>query len=254
LDTSSNLQAPPSCASGVKIPPSVPSGAPAVVPSVASDANSTDVSFDPTTLSPNATDSGVTSDANVTTTDVSLDPTASDSAAVPDATSTATDSLNSTDTSSANVTDASLSRRFAQLDLPDLALAWQNLCFASGGDIFTNDPCVELAGLGGINALLANANPCDQQDVADAMIDFARSEGVINSDELIAFAIQYRQHPRNALNILGVVPSSPYCLVAPRNPELFGIYNGQVDGVVPGLYGGPNVPIVPFGEGAELII
>lgn len=34
---------------------------------------------------------------------------------------------------------------------------------ASGGDIFTNDPCVKLAGEDGINALLAGDDPCAQQ-------------------------------------------------------------------------------------------
>ncbi|THU85640.1 hypothetical protein K435DRAFT_764008 [Dendrothele bispora CBS 962.96] len=249
----SNLQAPPSCTSGVNIPSSVPSGVPA--PSVAGEVNATttDPSFDPTTtISPNATDSGVVPDANSTATDVAIDPTATDGSVATDTNTTSTDSFNSTDATTtatpSNSTDASLSKRFAQLDLPNLAFTWQELCLASGGDIFTHDPCVQLAGVGGINALLANADPCDQQDIADAMIDFARSEGVINSDDLIAFAVQYRRHPRNALNILGVVPSSPYCLIAPRNPELIGIYNDQVEGVVPGLFGGPNFPIVPFGE------
>ncbi|ESK84902.1 proline-rich protein [Moniliophthora roreri MCA 2997] len=148
-----------------------------------------------------------------------------------------------------STSNATLSKRIAQFDLPDVALAWQKLCLNSGGDIFSFDsPCVSLGGFRGIDALLANADPCAQQDVADAMITFAKSPGVINSDDLIAFAIAYRKHPRNAINILGITPATPYCLRAPLHKELLGVVNGQLEGVEPGLYGGPNFPIVPFGS------
>ncbi|THH12642.1 hypothetical protein EW146_g7507 [Bondarzewia mesenterica] len=139
-------------------------------------------------------------------------------------------------------------RRIAQADLPAVAQQWQNLCLVSGGDIFTNEPCVQLAGIDGINALLASGDPCAQQDNADAMVDFAKSAGVTNGDALITLAIAYRKHPRNALNINGVVPSTPYCQKSPKNSELAGIVNAQLDGVDPGLFGGPNFPILPFGE------
>lgn len=118
----------------------------------------------------------------------------------------------------------------------------------SGGDILTDSPCVTLAGVNGINALLANADACDQQDNADAMIDFANSEGITNKQALIDNAIAYREHPRNALNINGVTPSTPYCQTAPKNPELDGIVNGQLDGVDPGLFGSPKTGIVAFGD------
>jgi len=139
-------------------------------------------------------------------------------------------------------------KRIAQQDLPNVAQDWQNLCLTSGGDIFNEtDPCVTLAGIGGINALLADADPCDQQDIADAMIDFAKSPGVTNPAQLISNAIAYRKHPRNALNILGVIPSTPYCERAPKNAELAGVVNAQLDGVNPGLFGSPKIAIVPFG-------
>jgi len=141
-----------------------------------------------------------------------------------------------------------LVKRIAQSDLPAVAQSWQNLCLVSGGDIQTNDPCVQLAGINGINSLLAGADPCDQQDNADAMIDFANSPGIVNQAALIANAVAYRQHPRNALNINGDVPSTPFCQKAPRNAELNGLVNGQLDGVDPGLFGGPKFPIVPFGD------
>ncbi|KAI0345322.1 hypothetical protein BDW22DRAFT_1325280 [Trametopsis cervina] len=150
--------------------------------------------------------------------------------------------------STSTVVPLTLVRRIAQDDLPDVAQGWQDLCLASGGDIFTDEPCVKLAGVNGINALLADADPCAQQDNADAMIDFAKSTGVTNSDALIANAVAYRQHPRNALNINGVIPSTPYCQRAPRNAELTGLVNAQLPGVNPGIYGGPNFGLVAFGD------
>ena len=107
-----------------------------------------------------------------------------------------------------------------------------------------------LAGLSGIDALLSTGGICDQQNVADQMIDFAKSSGVTNSNALIAAAIAYRKHPRNADDMGGgLIPSTPYCTKQPRNPELMGIVNEQLPGVDPGLYGGPNAPMVAFGEG-----
>ncbi|KAI0273381.1 hypothetical protein BC834DRAFT_965921 [Gloeopeniophorella convolvens] len=144
---------------------------------------------------------------------------------------------------------SSMYRRIAQDDLPAVAQNWQDLCLASGGDIFTNDPCVQLAGVAGINALLATGGVCDQQDNADSMIDFAKSTGVTNGPALIAAAVAYRKHPRNAEDIGGgVVPSTFYCTKAPRNQELVGVFNDQLPGVDPGLFGGPNADIVAFGE------
>ncbi|KAI0261333.1 hypothetical protein BC834DRAFT_896222 [Gloeopeniophorella convolvens] len=149
----------------------------------------------------------------------------------------------------AETTPASVAllRRIAQADLPAVAQSWQDLCLKSGGDITTNQPCVKLAGEDGINALLANADACAQQDNADAMVDFAKSKGVTNKDALIANAVAYRKHPRNALNINGVTPSTLFCEKAPRNAELQGVVNGQLQGVDPGLFGSPSTGIVAFG-------
>jgi hypothetical protein len=141
-----------------------------------------------------------------------------------------------------------LLKRIAQTDLGQVAQSWQNLCVKSGGKRDpANDPCVVLAGVNGINSLLAGAGACAQQDNADAMIDFAKSPGITNKQALIDNAIAYRKHPRNALDIGGTVPSTPFCEKAPRNPELKGVVNAQLSGVNPGLFGGPNFAIVPFG-------
>jgi hypothetical protein len=145
-------------------------------------------------------------------------------------------------------TQSNLLKRIAQTDLTAVAQSWQNLCVVSGGPRSPGpDPCVQLAGQNGIASLLANANACAQQDNADSMIDFAKKPGITDKQALIANAITYRKHPRNALNIGGIVPSTPFCERAPRNPELKGVVNAQLKGVDPGLYGGPNSPIVPFG-------
>jgi len=145
-------------------------------------------------------------------------------------------------------TNVTIAKRIAQADLPAVAQSWQDLCLKSGGDIETNTPCVTLAGDNGISSLLANADACAQQDNADAMIDFANSKGVTNKQALIDNAIAYRKHPRNALNINGVTPSTPFCQKAPKNSELNGVVNGQLDGVDPGLFGSPNTGIVAFGD------
>jgi len=110
-----------------------------------------------------------------------------------------------------------------------------------------DDPCVKLVGIDGINSLLANADACAQQNNADAMIDFAKQPGIKNEQALIDNAIAYRKHPRNALNIDGVVPSTLFCEKAPRNPELEGVVNAELEGVDPGLFGSPNTGVVAFG-------
>jgi len=140
-------------------------------------------------------------------------------------------------------------KRIAQTDLGQVAQSWQSLCVQSGGNRNGpgGDPCVVLAGQNGISSLLANADACAQQDNADAMVDFAKSPGVNNEQALIANAISYRKHPRNALNINGVTPSTLFCEKAPRNQELKGVVNAQLQGVDPGLFGSPSTGIVAFG-------
>ena len=139
-------------------------------------------------------------------------------------------------------------KRITQNNLTEIDQSWQNLCIASGGPRDpTNDPCVQLAGIGGTNALLAGADACAQQNISDAMIDFAKGPQINIKGALIANAIAYRQNPRNALNINGIVPSTPFCETAPRNPKLNGISNAQLEGVDPGFFGSPNFAVVPFG-------
>ena len=125
---------------------------------------------------------------------------------------------------------------------------WKTLCPSSGGDIYTNDPCSQLAGFAGVNALMEFADPCDQQHIADSMITFAKSKGIKNKDSLIKFALQYRKHYRNSVEILGVIPSSFYCMETPVNSELDGVSNAQMSGTNPGIFGSPSSPLAPFGS------
>lgn len=143
-----------------------------------------------------------------------------------------------------------IAKRIAQTDLPQVAQQWQDLCLASGGDTSAanGNPCVQLAGVDGINALLANGDICLQQDVADKMVDFAKGSGINNKDALIKFAQTYLAHPRNALNINGVVPSTPFCQKAVKNSELKGIFHKQLDGVDKGLFGNPSLGVFAFGD------
>ena len=76
---------------------------------------------------------------------------------------------------------------------------------------------MQLEGINGIHALLANADACAQQDNAYAMVDFTKSPGITNEQALIANAVAYCRHPRNALNVNGVTPSTLFCEKAPRN-------------------------------------
>ena len=74
------------------------------------------------------------------------------------------------------------------------------------------------------------------------MIDFAESPGVKNQDALVAAAIAYRKHPRNAEDICrSLIPSIPYCNRNPRKQELVGVVNEQLPGI--------NPPVVALGAG-----
>jgi hypothetical protein len=94
---------------------------------------------------------------------------------------------------------------------------------------------------------------CDPPD-ADAMITFAKGQGVNNKQALIDNAIAYRQHPRNALNTNGITPSTPFCQNEPKNSELKGKVNAQLAGVNPGIFSQPGGTTVAFGDGKLLYI
>ncbi|PPQ86930.1 hypothetical protein CVT25_009816 [Psilocybe cyanescens] len=256
----SRTDAPAACAA-LAPPPSTTTTSP--------DLSSTGVPVDPTAAD-NSTD---TTDPSLASNTTVADPTATDNSTVTADNSTAT-ADNSTATANSTATRRFWSRGFHGSGFHDglssfdsssfseetsvsisfeetvstFVETWEDLCLVSGGDIFTNDPCNTLAGDFGIDALSEHADACDQLDISDSMITFAKSHGIRNKDALIKHALSFRAHPRNAVEVLGVIPSSLYCLRAPINPELVGIYNEQIDGVNPGLFGSPSAPLVPFGS------
>lgn len=129
--------------------------------------------------------------------------------------------------------------------------SWLDLCLHSGGDIFSSSsPCIDL-GFDGYTALLADADVCAQQEIAERMITFAKSSHVENSEDLIRVALGYRRQARQVVEVFGFHPSTPYCHRRPIHSELFGVWNSQLHGVTLGLYGGPNYPIVTFGDDAS---
>ncbi|KAH9484416.1 hypothetical protein JR316_0003898 [Psilocybe cubensis] len=243
----SRTDAPAACAALAPPPPSATTTAP--------DLSSTDIPVDPTAAD-NSTD---TTDPSLASNTTVADPTATDnSTATTNSTATRRfwargfhgsgfhGGFSSFDSSSFSE-ETTVSVSFEET-VSTFVETWEDLCLVSGGDIFTGDPCNSLAGDFGIDALSEHADACDQLDIADRMITFAKSRGIRNKDALIKHALSFRAHPRNAVEVLGVIPSSLYCLRAPINPELVGIYNEQIEGVNPGIFGSPSVPLVPFGS------
>ena len=111
---------------------------------------------------------------------------------------------------------------------------WMTACQAqSGGQYhpcaYHNHPhvfsalgqyCVELS-YNGVRALGATAAVCDQQDVADTMIKFAKT--LSNSTELVGLTRVFAQQPRSSADGLSVL----YCQDPPIATELRGLYACQ---------------------------
>ncbi|KAF7294752.1 hypothetical protein MIND_01012600 [Mycena indigotica] len=150
------------------------------------------------------------------------------------------DLLDSSSTVSANIT-----RRWGYSDLQEY---WWGLCSNLGSSLY--DDCINL-GFDSFDALSAEADVCDQQSVSDRMISWAKSSGCDNWQDFVDAAVSYRQLPRESVMLYGFYPSTPYCNSQPTNIEIYGIWNQQAEGVTPGLYGGPNYPITPFGDDAS---
>jgi len=171
-------------------------------------------------------------------------PIAGDNSTVPD---TPVDANATTPADNSTIpANGTVTKRYGSWNFDD---TWFDLCMNSGGNLFYDDtdPCFDY-GIDGFSALFADADVCAQQDLADQMITFAKSEGITNSADLIQVAVAYRQLPRESVEIFGFYPSTPYCNKLSINTELRGIWNEQPEGVTSGLFGGPNYPIVPFGE------
>jgi len=126
---------------------------------------------------------------------------------------------------------------------------WSSLCnvveWERSDDAFT---CTSWDGFDGPSAFEAHVDPCLQQRFADVMITYAKKYGGIHRKSWIREALKYRRHPRKVVKILGVYPSTPYCLEEPKNEELYGVWNTQLKGVDFGIYGGPNYNLKAFGD------
>jgi len=132
-----------------------------------------------------------------------------------------------------------LQKRIAQV-IADSMTLWEAACDRASGNSTQCNPLAVTA----FSTLLAAAGPCDQQNAADALIDFSKQ---LNSQEMIALAQVFCQQARNTPNSLSV----PYCQQAPKNAELNGLFQCQYQGAnlnefVGGLsVGDPGT--IPFG-------
>ncbi|KAJ7219438.1 hypothetical protein GGX14DRAFT_592183 [Mycena pura] len=221
---SSNFNYPEACSAGV-----VSSSNPGSM-SVAD--NSTDM----IPVLSNVTDSTPLDNSTVTT----PDPTLSDNSTV-----TAVDNSTVTDSADTNATTSGVSKRYGYSDFEN---DWFNLCSSCPED--SSDSCFDYT-ISGYSALFAESDVCAQQETADEMITFVKSHGFSNSDDWIKVAVSYRRLARESVQLFGFYPSTPYCTVQPMNDELCGVWNEQPEGVSVGLYGGPDYPIVPFGDDAS---
>ncbi|KAI0351921.1 hypothetical protein OH77DRAFT_1523808 [Trametes cingulata] len=132
-----------------------------------------------------------------------------------------------------------MKKRIAQ-DTVAAATPWEDACTKAGGA----DKCNPIA-VTAFGTLLAAADPCAQQDSADAMIDLAKQ--LNNDPDMIRLAQIFAQQPRNTPTSQAV----PYCQKAPKNAELQGLFQCQFQGAsqdtfVGGLkVGSPGT--IPFG-------
>ncbi|KAL4078839.1 hypothetical protein V8B97DRAFT_1864948 [Scleroderma yunnanense] len=137
-----------------------------------------------------------------------------------------------------------LTKRIAQV-ISDSTVQWEKACDAAGGSTQCNPIAVSA-----FSTLLAAAGPCDQQNAADTMIDFAKT--LNNNADMIKFAQIFAQQPRNSPTSQSV----PYCQSAPRNAELNGLFQCQFQGDNPTTFVG-GTPVgqsgtIPFGKNAPV--
>ncbi|WAR55720.1 hypothetical protein PtB15_6B463 [Puccinia triticina] len=105
--------------------------------------------------------------------------------------------------------------------------------------------CGTLAG-DAVQPLLAGADECAQQDMADKLIDAAKSklQDKAVQRKLIELAKIYRQTERNTFPDYSL-PSTPdrnslYCQKTPKNPELAGLFQKQSSSADPKLFFDPK--------------
>lgn len=75
-----------------------------------------------------------------------------------------------------------------------------------------------------IGTLLGGSDVCAQQDLADNLVDFAKSK---NLNGLVDVAKRFRQAERNVNPFANANPCSKFCQKQPRNAELAGVVQAQ---------------------------
>ncbi|KAH9847602.1 hypothetical protein C2E23DRAFT_863242 [Lenzites betulinus] len=137
-----------------------------------------------------------------------------------------------------------MKKRISQ-DTVAAATPWEDACNKAGGA----DKCNPIA-VTAFGTLLAAADPCAQQDSADAMIDLAKT--LNNDPDMIRLAQIFSQQPRNTPTSQAV----QYCQKAPKNAELQGLFQCQFQGSSQATFvggvavGAPGT--IPFGQTTPL--
>ena len=117
--------------------------------------------------------------------------------------------------------------------------------------------------------MLANADPCDQPNAADSLVELSKQ---LNSTEMVVHAQIFAQQARNSVGPIpltqwifilnkyfSIQPNSvyiPYCQKPPRNSELEGLFPCQFAGSNPNVFAG-NLAVgepgtIPLGKTAPL--
>ncbi|KAI9146429.1 hypothetical protein BKA69DRAFT_1171554 [Paraphysoderma sedebokerense] len=123
--------------------------------------------------------------------------------------------------------DAALyKRRFGNENSPQAQAVFQKIRNSCQGTQQFPGQCDTLAGQS-ISSLLAAADKCAQQDMADQMVDLAKKLDNGKTADLIQAAQEFRALERNSNPFINPTGCTALCDRAPRNSELNGIVQGQ---------------------------
>lgn len=141
----------------------------------------------------------------------------------------------------------------------------QEQCGGIGGQIGATCNGAVCGVLGGRvpGTLLAAADPCAQQDLADDIINASKQQNAATAAKMVNLAVKFRQCEKNTPPDFSKNPpalrNSVFCLKAPANPELNGLVQGQDPANDPNLFfdvatgstvlRGSQANTFPFGQG-----
>lgn len=92
-----------------------------------------------------------------------------------------------------SVSAAPLQKRIAQV-ISDSTTQWEAACRTASN----NSPQCNTISVNAFSTLLAAAGPCDQQNAADTMVDFAKTLSG-DTSEVVRLAQIFAQQPRNSV-------------------------------------------------------